>query len=461
MQRIRLVSCLVLIIVASFAAHVFSSPAPGDKPDPETLAREFVTAWAGGDHEGATATFDKTMRDAMPPQMMKEAWNGLVGRMGRFKEIAGTRMEKWEGYDIVFVTCLFDNGSIDIKLVYNVDRKISGLWFVPTQAPEDAGITGDASGAEAGPPPYVDRSAFEESDVTVGSGEWELPGTLSMPKGVGPFPAVILVHGSGPNDRDETIGPNKPFRDIAWGLASRGIAVLRYDKRTKTHGMRMVTGGDMLTVKEETIDDAAAAVRLLARTKRVDPGRIFLLGHSLGGMLAPRIAAEEPRLAGLIVIAGAARPLEDLMIEQYRYIFSLDGEISGQEQTQLDTLAAQAARVKNPALSADTPASLLPFGVSAPYWIDLQSYDPVKTARTLKIPMLILQGERDYQVTMEDFARWRSLLPSSRLECKSYPRLNHLFMQGEGKSVPDEYGTAGHVDAEVIGDIAGWIERLR
>lgn len=459
MKRIRLVLYSSLSLIIFVAAGAAANPLLENGPDLETMARGFVSTWSGGDYEGATATFDKTMRGAMPPEMMEKTWDGLIDRMGDFKEIAGARSEKWEDSDIVFVTCIFANGPVDIKLVYNSDQKISGLWFVPTQSPADVEKTDKGSGTETDYPAYADQSTFEESSVTVGSGEWELPGTLAVPKGKGPFPAVLLVYGSGPNDRDETIGPNKPFRDIAWGLASRGVAVLRYDKRTKTHGMRMAMDKVELTVKEEAIDDAVTAVRQLRETDRIDPGRVFVLGHSLGGMLAPRIGAREPRVAGLIVIAGATRPLEDLTIEQYRYIFSLDGEISAQEQTQLDTLVAQAARVKDPALSADTPAELLLFGVSAPYWIDLQDYDPVETASELDMPMLILQGERDYQVTMEDLARWQSLLPSPRIECKSYPRLNHLFITGEGRSVPAEYGTAGHVAVEVIDDIAGWCDR--
>ncbi|CAN5818315.1 hypothetical protein BH24ACI5_BH24ACI5_24340 [soil metagenome] len=135
----------------------------------------------------------------------------------------------------------------------------------------------------------------KESEVTVGTGQWALPATLTMPVGPGPVPAVVLVHGSGPGDRDATVGQIKQFKDLALGLASRVIAVLRYDKRTRVHAnlMRELPG---LTVKDETIDDAIAAVQVLRSTPGVDPNRIVVLGHSLGGMLVPRIAAAGPRL---------------------------------------------------------------------------------------------------------------------------------------------------------------------
>src|SRR5262249_57372826 len=124
-----------------------------------------------------------------------------------------------------------------------------------------------------------------------------------MRAGAGPFPGVGLAHGSGPNDRDETIAQNKPFKDLALGLASRGIAVLRYDKRTKVYPAKMA-GLAGLTVKDEVVDDAIAAASMLRSQPRIDPARVFVLGHSLGGMLVPRIAAADAKLAGVIVMAG-------------------------------------------------------------------------------------------------------------------------------------------------------------
>jgi dienelactone hydrolase len=307
------------------------------------------------------------------------------------------------------------------------------------------------------PPAYVNPAAFSEKDVLVGTGDKALPGTLTMPMGNGPFPAVVLVHGSGPNDRDETIGPNKPFRDLAWGLASQGIAVLRYEKRTKVHPEQFTANS---TVKEETIDDAIAAVSLLRQTAQIDSQKVYVLGHSLGGMLIPRIGTMiDPNVAGFIILAGNTRPLEDLLIEQITYIVSVDGKISGEEQAQIDIIKQQVANIKNPQLSSAVPASELPFGIPAAYWLDLRDYRPAAIAQTLQQPMLILQGERDYQVTMVDFQGWQQALASRQnVVFKSYSDLNHLFMEGSGKSTPGEYLMAGHVSETVINDIANWIK---
>src|SRR5208337_3453654 len=163
---------------------------------------------------------------------------------------------------------------------------------------------------------------FRERDTTVISGRWELPGVLTLPNIKSAVPAVVLVQGSGPHDQDETIGPSKPFKDLAYGLASQNIAVLRYMKRTSQYGADSKSHSPF-TVKDEVTDDAIAAVALLAKMPEINKKQIYVLGHSLGGMLAPRIAAEDPQVAGIIILAGTARPIEKVVVEQVKYIASL------------------------------------------------------------------------------------------------------------------------------------------
>src|SRR5262249_52803909 len=157
-------------------------------------------------------------------------------------------------------------------------------------------------------------------------------------KGKGPFPCVVLVHGSGAHDADETIGPNKPFRDLAWGLAARGVASLRYEKRTYTHPKKLAEHKGPFTVKEEVVDDAVAAVRLALSHKEVNAKKVFLLGHSLGGLMAPRVGEQEPRLRGLILLAGCTRPLEDLVLEQFDYLASLHDKLTEDDKKELEKI---------------------------------------------------------------------------------------------------------------------------
>lgn len=417
------------------------------KSDPETTAKDFVNLLVRGDYFNAERDFDNTMAGALPQAKLQQTWETLIGQVGPFQSQLGMRRQNVQQYDVVFVTCKFEKDTLDIKVVLNSSGQIAGLYFVPP-----------ASKVQYVPPSYVQQGSFSESAVTVGDGEWALPGTLTLPVGKGPFPAVVLVHGSGPHDRDETIGPNMPFRDLAFGLASKGIAVLRYEKRTKEYGPKLLSVKDSLTVREETIDDAIAAVSQLQKTKGVNPKKIFLLGHSLGGMLIPRIGKLDKTIAGFIVMAGTSRPLEDVILEQMVYIFSLDTANAALKKNQLELIRKQVALVKDPALSRSTPSGDLPLNVPAAYWLDLRDYHPAELAKGETRPMLFLQGERDYQVTMEDFQAWKkSLSGMTNVEFKSYPKLNHLFIEGKGKSTPDEYATAGHVSGAVIADIARWI----
>jgi dienelactone hydrolase len=417
-------------------------------PDPRTeAARAMIQALVKEDYKAAGKDFDDTMKKVMPADKLETTWKTLLKQVGPFKKQLGTRTEKVKKYDIVLVTCQFEKLLLDVRVVFDSDKHIAGLGFLPAKGAYDFK-----------PPSYAKPDSFRESKVVVGSGEWALPGTLTLPREGGPFPAVVLVHGSGPQDRDETIGPNKPLRDLAWGLASQGIAVLRYEKRTREHGKKLVDGKDTLTLKEEVIDDTLAAVAVLRKEPAVDGKRLFVLGHSLGAVAAPRIGERDPALAGLILLAGNTRPLEDVILDQITYIASLPN--SGLDKDELAKIQKQVEKVKDRKLTRDTPAAELPLGVPAVYWLALRDYDQAATAGRLKQPLLLLQGERDYQVTMADFAGWKKALAGHKeATFKSYPRLNHLFMEGEGKAKPEEYNKAGHVAREVVDDIAGWIKK--
>jgi dienelactone hydrolase len=415
------------------------------------LAENLADLFFQGDYAAVASNFDPAMKAALPADKLREVRTSIEAQVGTFKKRAGSRAERVQVYDVVYVTLELQKAILDMKFVFDQAGQVTGLYFQPGQAASPIPYT---------PPAYVKTEVFREQDVTVGSGGWALPGTLAVPLAGGPFPAVVLVHGSGPNDRDETIGPNKPFRDLAWGLASHGIAVLRYEKRTRQYAARFT--GDVLaklTVKEETVDDALLAAALLRETRGIDPNRLHVLGHSLGGYLLPQIGAADPNLAGLISMAGPTRPLEDLIVEQVTYIAGLDGTISPEEQASLDALAVQVSRVKDPNLSTDTPASLL-LGAPACYWLDLRGYAPADAAKSLNRPMLFLQGGRDYQVTMVDLEGWRSALGSRPdVEFKVYPDLNHAFIAGTGKCTPAEYDVPGHVAEQVVMDVAAWVLR--
>jgi uncharacterized protein len=435
------------------------SPVP---TDPEGIARAFLGAIAVGDGATAESLEDSAMRSAAPAAALGQAWQSLTSQFGAFTGLGSATVATQAPYTVVTVDASFEKADVFMAVPVSADGKVAGLHLANVSphaaATPAASASASASPTEA-PPAYVDPGAFTERDVTVGSAPWALPGILSMPNGPGPFPAVVLVAGSGPEDRDESIGPNKPLRDLAWGLASNGIAALRYDKRTLTYGPQVAADPGDLTVKVETMDDADAAVSLLRGTDGVDPARVFLIGHSLGGYLAPRIAAAIPdQLAGIGMLEANSTPLADLILTQSKYLASLQGTPSPETQAALEKLQAAVALADSPELSLSTPAGDLPFSVPPAYWLDLQTYDPVTAASSLTIPMFFSQGTRDYQVPPSERQPYRDALGSrSDVTFKDYPAMNHILIDGSGSPSPDEYTVPGHVDASLIADLVAWV----
>ena len=296
--------------------------------------------------------------------------------------------------------------------------------------------------------------------IPVGIGSPPLTGTLTLPAGRGPFPAVVLVGGSGPNDQDETIGPDKPFLDLAQGLAAGGIASLRYDKRTKDYpgDLDLVT----FTPTQEYVPDAVAAIGLLRSRPEVDPARVFVLGHSQGGTFAPLIAKTAPEVAGLIMLAAGAQPFGATLVRQITYLASLPGTIGSEARAELPAAEQAEAEIDSPDLATEAPTthlSSLLGGTGPAYWLDLRRYDPVATARARPQPMLFLQGDRDYQVTIaNDLDVWTAgLAGRSGITVHTYVGDDHLFIPGSGPPSPADYDHAGHVDGKVIADIIAWV----
>ena len=451
---------LLLLIVALLAGAFFSArwliqtlivppPAQSAQADPAhvRIGETFLDHLDAGRYDEALAMTTPKVQEALANGKLQEVWEALPKQLGARKSRSALRGEIVADTPVVTSTLAFGMLALDARIVVEPDGQISGFRVVP------------AASAAAEPAPLENNTRFVESDFAVGLSARVLPGTLSLPRGEGPFPAIVLVHGSGPHDRDETIGPNKPFRDLAHGLAERGIAVLRYEKRTKARPEDFASGD--FTVDEEVTEDAVAAVAQLRADARIDASRVFVAGHSLGALMTPRIAQRAPELAGLILLAAPARPLQDIVVEQVNYLAARDGQISEEERAGIEEMTAKAAAVAT--LDATAPAAGNLLGLPARYWMDLRDYNPVAVAQTVPQPMLIVQGGRDYQVTREgDFVRWEAAFDDDpRVQFALYPALNHLLIAGEGTPNPEEYAVQGQVDAKVIEDIAAFAGAAR
>ncbi|MCL2492795.1 MAG: alpha/beta fold hydrolase [Clostridiales bacterium] len=310
---------------------------------------------------------------------------------------------------------------------------------------------------------------MEEQIKVVADAAYPLDGILTLPdSGAGKFPGAVFVHGSGPQDKDETVGATKTFRDLADGFAKRGIASIRYDKRTFAHGEQMVGElGGALSVEEETIQDAIAAVKLLKADPRIDAGRIFIAGHSLGGMLAPRIDAEGADVKGLVILAGTMRTLDEVILDQNADALShMDEEqlkaIAPQLQA-LEELKKKFAAIDD--MPEETAKQTLLDGsmhVYAWYLKDMKQHPTPEYIKNIRKPILVLQGDKDVHVSVEkDFEQYKQVLKDNpNATCKLYPGLNHLFMKaiyGTINQVMEEYNVPQTVDAGVLEDITQWI----
>ena len=450
-MRKALIIVALLLAVAFIGGKLIAQalmPAPGQAiaADPEQVHKgeAFLDLLDAGHYEDALAMTTPRVREALADGKLQQVWEKLPKQLGERASRSPLRGESVGGTAMVVSTLKYSMLSLDARIVFADDGLIDGFRIVPAAA---------AAPAPAAP---VASDTFSEREFSVGEPERALPGTLTLPKGSGPFPAVILVHGSGPHDRNESIGPNAPFRDIAHGLAERGIASLRYEKRTKARPEDFASMD--FTVDEETVDDAVAAVAALRSMKDIKPDAVFIAGHSLGALMAPRIGQRAPETAGLILLAAPARPLQDIVLEQFEYLAAADGQLSTEEREYLDAEHAKAAKIATLATNSRAEDNLL--GLPSHYWLDLNAYDPVAVAKSIPQPLLILQGGRDYQVTAKgDFPIWQeAFFGKPRAAMNLYPALNHLFIAGEGASTGAEYMQAGNVDEHVIADIAQWIK---
>ncbi|CEI81016.1 Alpha/beta hydrolase family protein [Oceanobacillus oncorhynchi] len=387
--------------------------------------------------------FSAALQDAYPADELRLSWE--ANRGSTFEEINNLEATADDDETAVSGEVIFDDARMEVTMDWNEEEKLESLQIARPM--EDLALPDDAV----------------EEDITIEADDgYPLNGKLTLPdEEGGPYPAVVLVHGSGPNDMDETIFSYKPFQDIAYGLAEEGIAVLRYDKRTYTHGEKMVEElGAALTVKEETVDDAVEAARMLQADDRIQTDQVYINGHSLGGMLAPRID-DEADTAGMILLAGSPRSLWEILYNQQLDLASdnLSEEAREQLQEQADAFKELAESFQD--MSPEEAMEYDIGGMSGYYLQEMDQYDVGQIALDSNKPLLILQGEADFQVTVEnDFAAWEDIFANeSQATLKTYPDLNHNFIlsQGENKGAIAEYNIPGHVDEQVIKDISDWI----
>lgn len=432
----------------------------GAAPSAACIARSraSVDAMVAGDFEDVGKDFAPAIASQFPPAKIKQAWQSVQATAGAYQAHGAAASRDLAGRKLVVTPISFAHAEWDFVYACDDHDRITAAQLMPATQLDQA--VAAVQRADAARPPvraHVEADGVRVEPLSVPSPFGPLRGALTLPAGKGPFPAVVFVGGSGPNDLDESVGGAKPFRDIADGLAKLGVASLRYDKRQVDYGLKMAANAK-LTVDEEQTDDALTAARLLAKQAQINPQRVFVLGHSQGGMLAPRVGQRDPQLAGLVLLAAPARKLLAVMRQQVRE----QGERSGLPKANI--AASEQALADEQALLDKADPEHPPQGEfgGAPqtWWLSLHDYDQVAVAKSLTLPMLILQGGSDFQVSPTlDFDAWKQVLAGkSNVTFHLFPGLSHLFTPAGKTLTVADYATPAHVDPAVIDSIASWIK---
>lgn len=444
----RLLGLVLCLCLAAGSASAFTSEREQMLRDSSLALLEYIQS---GEEEEALALMDDAMRGAMAGQI-SAMWAQLAALGGEFVGVGLYQSLEEGGYEIILLELRFARLSLIQRAVFDEQGKIAGLFFTPGSIEPEA--------AEA------EETGFEEIPLTVDAGEgYPLKALLTLPEGE-IRAGLVLVQGSGPSDMDESIGANAPLRDLARGLAARGIASLRYDKRSFTWGAQMAQeeGFARITVEEETVNDAAQALLLMRKRPEMEGKPLYLLGHSLGAMLASYIGAQKEAPDGYILLAGSPRKLWEISAEQNLAI-ALEFDAAGDMDKASMTRGIVAAEREKAARMDELADDDTIFGLPVPYLRHLDAIDAAALHLEDKKPVLVLQGERDRQVTMADYALWKEKLADHpAAEFISYPALNHLFGDYQGDPVPfsqllAEYAARTPVDERVIGDIAEFMLR--
>ena len=424
---------LKLLFVIAFIFPILSF-AQSAGPTEQQVAKSFIENIMQEHYEKALTFTDSVFQSKVTAATLGQIRNGLINKLGAYKDIIAITSEKSGQDKIYYVYTKFEKDSLDIKPIFNNKQKIIGLFLAPHKR--------------------VIAQSTNPNAYNIQSGNLLLPGTLLIPDKENKHKLVILVHGSGPNERDETLGQIKPFKDLAEGLLKNGIASYRYDKRTFVNAGSLPSN---FTIDDEVTNDVLNIIQHFSNNDTFRNYKLYVIGHSLGAMMAPRIAKKSAhKISGIIMMAAPARKLSDLILEQTKYLDSL---FPGKEQKEALRMTTHKLHyMHSPDFNESSPRDSLLLNQPASYWLSLKSYNQVNTVKRLSLPILILQGENDYQVRLTDFNIWKqNTKRMSNIIFKSYPGLSHIFMSSNGLPSPKDYLGEKHIPDYVITDISKWI----
>lgn len=414
------------------------------------IALKFIENFTTENYTESYSFFDEKIKSLVSLDQLKQTYTQLESAFGKFKNVVSIGNSKTDNLKISEIVLKFEKSLLNARIVIDSNYNVAGMFFIPTYERQTNNLIS-----------YIDTSRFVENEIEFGNKDFLIKGSLCIPNYIKSLNAVIMLSGSGPNNRDSEIGPNSPFKDIAYGLASKGIITFRFDKRTKIYGKKIFQNNLDLTLNEEYYEDTDYAIEFLqnyCKINKIKIKNLIILGHSQGGTVIPYILNNskfKEDINASIFMATPARNLEVIVKEQYNYIFTLDNTLDLAEQKQLDNLDIQISNLKN------NKEENLPLGLSKQYFNSLDKNDFNGNLAKSKIPLLIMSCGKDYQVTSVELNIIENILKDNQnVNYKFYDNLNHIFIKVEGVPSPSHYNKVSNVDSQVIEDLVKWIKLL-
>ncbi|MEG0164139.1 alpha/beta hydrolase [Anaerorhabdus sp.] len=401
----------------------------------KAISVEVADAFVNSEFKNIPQYLSKEAKEEITLQNLTQSWNKVTENLGSYQTMK-IDVHRLADRDLGYVYMTFKSGTVKLSLSFNQEMKIKGMYLnYPSKIVE-----------------AVNTDEYTEQNVLVGVDEM-INGILTLPVGVDNPPVAILVQGSGVSNLNEEAYAMKPFEDIAHGLAKEGIATIRYDKRY--YGYPEWDGIREVSLNWEYLYDFSSVIHQL-EDMPVNHNQIYVIGHSQGGMLAPRLAYDHPEVKGIISLAGTPRGLEEVMKDQQYNAVVAQGSNEQMVQGVVDLADKVIAEIQS--LTKETATDKVVNSYPLSYWYELNQSRPYIFMNELKCDVLILQGESDFQVFYDkDYQEWMKLTSGmDNVQMKSYPGLSHFFTPAINNTVED-YKTPANVDEKVIQDMASWI----
>lgn len=439
----RLLFLIVVSSVAINAAEEISIKKP----------KEIIEYFQSGEVEAVYSQFDSSMSKVLTPPRLAPIWRQLTSNYGEFKGYGKQDSNSVDENLITNTDLNFEKAVINFMLSFdNKTNKISGMYITE----QEKIVIKDTVNIDL--PSYIDTNSFKETKIII-KDIFDLDGKLSVPNKYVKDIIFVLVHGSGPQDMDGSFGKHKFFENLAWGFASKGFGVVRYNKLTLQHGSALVREKPKMTQDDEYNNSILGSIDFIKMNSQLKDKKIFLIGHSQGASAITSFANNKD-ISGLILLSGSPQKLYDIYTTQLEYIFNLEDGLNKSETKILEEHKLKVDYFQKNK-SRFIPKDSLPLELNYEYLVHLDNFNPIENLKNTEKPTLIVSGGNDYQVTIKDFELWKKgLQNNANIKFELIENVNHIYGEIDKMSIPSDYRIYRPITSKLFEDIIKWINNL-